>query len=194
MGIIKRKWIFKQLKNDLIGKDSHRGVTLTYSWFANQVGHFSLGFIPTILLNRIVGRYTNFENPAIMTALFVSLFWLVFELYNFLGPLLKGKSNTFKPKWGNIAFDTATDLLFFFLGSFSASLFIFNSKLNLYIVLVILLLLIYPVSYWFITKMYQSYAFYPFQFRLSQWNFKLSTENSKLVSDFLEIDRKGKHL
>ncbi len=194
MAIIKRKWIIKQLKNDLIGKDSHRGVTLTYSWFANQVGHFSLGFIPTILLNRIVGKYTDFENPAIMTAVFVSLFWLIFELYNFLWPLLKGMSNTFKPKWGNIAFDTVTDLLFFFLGSFSASLFIFSLSINLYIVLLILLLLIYPISYWFITKMYQSFAFYPFQFRLSQWDFELSTDNSKLVLDFLDKDKKGQHL
>ena len=42
--------IINQLKLDLIGKDSHRGVTLTYSWLANQFGHFSLGFIPTYLL------------------------------------------------------------------------------------------------------------------------------------------------
>lgn len=194
MSKINKKWIFRQLKNDLIGKDSQRGVTLTYSWFANQVGHFSLGFIPTILLKEVIDNYTDFENPAIITAIFISLFWLVFELYNFLGPLLKVTNKTFKPKWRNIAFDTITDLLFFFLGSFSASLFIFNSNINLHIVLLILLLLTYPICYWFITKMYQSYAFYPFQFRLSQWRFGLSTDNKKSVLDFINKENKGKHL
>ena len=32
------KDIFSQLKADLIGKDSYRGVTLSYSWLANQLG------------------------------------------------------------------------------------------------------------------------------------------------------------
>ncbi len=44
------KRILKQLKADLIGKDSYRGVTLTYAWLANQFGHISLGFIPTFLV------------------------------------------------------------------------------------------------------------------------------------------------
>lgn len=41
------KDIRNQLKADLIGKDSYRGVTLTYSWLANQFGHFSLGYAYT---------------------------------------------------------------------------------------------------------------------------------------------------
>ncbi len=35
--------IRNQLKADLIGKDSYRGVTLTYTWLANQFGHISSG-------------------------------------------------------------------------------------------------------------------------------------------------------
>ena len=41
------KRILKQLKDDAIGKDAHRGITLTYAWMANQFGHISLGFIPS---------------------------------------------------------------------------------------------------------------------------------------------------
>ncbi|MGJ8661577.1 MAG: ATP-binding protein, partial [Bacteroidota bacterium] len=83
---IKLKDVLKQLKADAIGKDSHRGVTLTYSWLANQFGHFSLGFIPTILISPFILKYFNFENSALTSAYIVSLFWLLFESYNFLGP------------------------------------------------------------------------------------------------------------
>lgn len=48
--VISLKHVLQQLKADLIGKDSYRGVTLTYSWLPNQFGHISLGFIPTVIL------------------------------------------------------------------------------------------------------------------------------------------------
>ncbi len=35
---ISLKDVLHQLKKDFIGKDSYRGVTLTYSWLANQFG------------------------------------------------------------------------------------------------------------------------------------------------------------
>ncbi len=50
MKFITTKLIFSQQKADLIGKDSHRGITLTYAWLANQFGHISLGFISTLIL------------------------------------------------------------------------------------------------------------------------------------------------
>ena len=117
---ISTKRILQQLKADLIGKDSHRGVTLTYAWLANQFGHISLGFIPSFLLHFF------FNLAALKAVLYVSLFWFLFELYNFLGPLLsKRGSNSdmlfmpkkdkyiFKPKWIIIVFDTLEDLCFF---------------------------------------------------------------------------------
>ena len=57
-----------------------------------------------------------FNLAALKAVLYVSLFWFLFELYNFLGPLLsKRGSNSdmllmpkkdkyiFKPKWSNVA-------------------------------------------------------------------------------------------
>mgnify|MGYP003685171887 FL=1 len=79
------KKILQQLKADLIGKDSYRGITLTYAWLANQFGHISLGFIPSFLL------YHFLDIDAMKSAIYVSLAWLVFETYNFLGPLLSKK-------------------------------------------------------------------------------------------------------
>src|SRR4051812_48371144 len=92
MPIISKKDILKQLKADLIGKDSYRGVTLTYSWLANQFGHFALGFIPVFLLYQ--GLLINHPHHVAVKSATISIcfLWPAFESYNFLGPLLLKKS------------------------------------------------------------------------------------------------------
>ncbi|MEO7120917.1 MAG: hypothetical protein ABIY62_07470 [Ginsengibacter sp.] len=84
--------IRNQLKADLIGKDSYRGVTLTYTWLANQFGHISLGFIPTFIVFMILSKYRGVDSASLLAAFFVSIVWFIFETFNFLGPLLLSKS------------------------------------------------------------------------------------------------------
>lgn len=203
---ISTKEILRQLKADLIGKDSYRGVTLTYSWLANQFGHISLGFIPTILVHAIYIKYPSIARPEFYAALTVSGIWLAFETYNFLGPLLKkeihksgnlftkGTRYTFKPAWGNIAFDTFTDVCFFSLGAFLAGSLLGSYYLIPWILIALLLILAYPVYYWFTTKIYLQVAQYPFQFRLSQWDYTISDSDKKTVEEFLSNQKSGKHL
>jgi hypothetical protein len=80
--------IRNQLKADLIGKDSYRGVTLTYTWLANQFGHISLGFIPTFILYLILSKNYDDEAASLWAAVLISAAWFIFETFNFLGPLL----------------------------------------------------------------------------------------------------------
>jgi hypothetical protein len=194
---ISRKRVFQQLKADLIGKDSYRGVTLTYAWLANQFGHIALGFIPTFLVNLF------FCVSILKSAIYVTLFWFLFELYNFLGPLLgKRKQNSdkekyiFKPKWLNVAFDTFTDVCFFALGAILCIISIdkFEEIGVLITVIALSIYLAFATKYWYVTKMYQFYARFPFQFRLSQWNFNISESDKKSVVAFLETKSKGNHL
>lgn len=198
------KKILQQLKADLIGKDSYRGITLTYAWLANQFGHISLGFIPSFLL------YHFLDIDAMKSAIYVSLAWLVFETYNFLGPLLSKKESnsdvvfipkkttyTFKPKWGNVAFDTFTDVCFFTLGAFLFCLSIIADEyLALTIALIVLgIYLLIASRHWYITKMYQQNAKFPFQFRLSQWDFNINEGNKLKVKKFLTSKKSaGNHL
>ncbi|WP_299062863.1 hypothetical protein [uncultured Polaribacter sp.] len=197
------KRILQQLKADLIGKDSHRGVTLTYAWLANQFGHIALGFIPTFL----VYYFANID--ALKAALYVSLFWFLFELYNFLGPLLSKKESSsdvvfiqkennyiFKPKWLNVAYDTFTDVCFFILGALLFTLCIHQfNKVNVLILLSVLAIyLAIATKYWYVTKMYQFYARFPFQFRLSQWDFKITADDKLKVDNFLSVNTTGNHL
>lgn len=204
---ITRKDVLRQLKSDLIGKDSYRGVTLTYSWLANQFGHFSLGYMPTLMLFSILNKHTDINKPAFWAAAIVSSLWLLFELYNFLGPLLLNRHSTskvlyvpshkpytFQPAWANIAFDTFTDLCFFWNGAFWASLFLHFSLFVVYILIIDTLILLYPVSYWFLTKMYLQASMYPFQFRLSQWDLNINDSDKKAIQEFLDNKKQGKHL
>jgi len=189
MKYISFKRVLKQLKADLIGKDSHRGVTLTYSWISNQFGHFSLGFIPSFLVFYFI------KENALWSSCIVSICWGAFELYNFLGPLVRNRNKyVFNPKWLNVAFDTFTDLCFFWLGAFSFSLLVDCKLLTLSIELLLIAIVIYPSKYWFLTKMYQFYARYPFQFRLSQWFFKIRDQDKKKVLNFMNNKTGGNHL
>jgi len=198
--------IFRQLKADLIGKDSYRGVTLTYSWLANQFGHFSLGFIPTFILYTIFKKYTSIYEKELWAAVIISGTWLAFETYNFLGPLLLkrrsgsnlvftgGAKYDFQPAWANIAFDTFTDLCFFWFGAFTASRILLECPIVDNILIALPLILIYPVYYWFTNKMYLQAAQYPFQFRLSQWDMSISDANKAIVKQFIANKEQGKHL
>lgn len=195
--------ILQQLKADLIGKDSYRGVTLTYAWLANQFGHISLGFIPAFLL------YHFFNLEALKAASYVSVFWFLFELYNFLGPLLSKKESNydvlfvpqkskyiFNPKWLNVAFDTFTDVCFFIIGTFlfAFSIYKFSEKSIIIVLVVLTIYLAFATRYWYITKMYQFYARFPFQFRLSQWDFAITNVDKMKVDKFLSNKNTGNHL
>ncbi|CAM1348634.1 hypothetical protein [Tenacibaculum insulae] len=208
MSKIKRKTILNQFKKDLIGKDSHRGVTLTYSWLANQFGHVALGFVPSFILHDNIKHLTPYKNP-IYASIIITLFWFFFELYNFLGPLLTKKTSInnrffipkkekyiFNPQWLNIAYDTITDVAFFAFGAFLYSFYIngLHDTVTIFVVVILFLYLLRASSYWYLTKMYQHYANYPFQFRLSQWNFKINENEKQAIFNFINANDSGNHL
>lgn len=193
-----KRQVLDQVRADLIGKDSYRGVTFSYTWLANQFGHISLGFIPTFILYLTLVRQAHLKHPALIAPQIISAAWLVFETYNFLGPLLlkkhssskmiyiPGQEYTFQPDWVNISFDTLTDLGFFWFGSFFAGTLCRADCLHFAILTGISILLIYPTSYWYPTKIYLQAAQYPYQLRLAQCSFPLSDHDKQTVQKFLK--------
>lgn len=186
---ISLKEILKTLHADLIGKDSNRGITLTYGWMANQVGHFSLGFIPSFFVYL-------FTQNSLSSLIYVSVFWLLFEIYNASSPLYKKEykgNRSFKLQWGNLLFDTFTDLCFFWLGAATFYLSI-NFDILIFIFLLIGLFgLFFSIRFWILTKLYQQNAQFPFQFRLSQWNAPISKENVSIINKFLHAQSGNNH-
>jgi hypothetical protein len=196
MKAITGKDIFKQLKYDLIGKDSYRGVTLTYSWLANQFGHIGLGFIPTLIVYVILTHCFGATNASTKAAIGVWATWILFEVYNCVEPILfnHSKKYTFAPPWGNIIYDTATDLSFFGIGALASGCLCTYSPGLLTGLIILFVLVACPARDWYLTKMYEQEAGYPFQFRLSQWGASLSEENTQKVLAFADVVVTGKHL
>lgn len=192
--MIKLKHIFAQIKYDLIGKDSQRGVTLTYSWMANQFGHFGLGFIPAAIIYVSIG-YQRADGVNAWPALGVALFWLAFEIYNYIKGVVKSTANNvFKPEWKNVVGDTALDVLFFAFGASTAGA-VFTHGLWMIVAAALLGgIVLIPTPVWFKTKMFQQEARFPFQFRISQWSRSITPENKASVEAFLNYTGKGKHL
>jgi hypothetical protein len=193
--------VFRQLLADLTGKDAYRGITFTYTWMANQFGHFSLGFFLALCLSYVFQHHFHLSAYSLSGAIFSSLFWLMFETVNFLVPLLlfrkssiNNTSLTFHPPWFNIAFDTFTDICFFAIGSFSAGIYVDFNWFCITILLILVILIIYPTYYWYLSKMYVQNANYPFQMRFSQWKGMLSDADKKTTIEFLLQPTNGKHL
>lgn len=185
-----------QLKYDLIGKDSQRGITLSYGWLANQCGHCMLGYIPTHLLYLLLANCFNVTGAAWIASLSISIVWLLFEIYNVVKPLRQQKKDgsLFEPDWKNIVYDTATDLGFFTFGALLAG-FLLGPSWGLGIALFLLCMIVDPAcKYWYHTKIFQQAAEYPFQFRLSQWNCLMDETGFETVRSFLKQPKQGKHL
>lgn len=186
----------KQLHYDLIGKDSQRGITLSYGWLANQCGHCMLGFIPTHMLYLLLSGVFHVKGASWKAAVFIALFWTLFEIYNVVKPLKQQKKEgaLFEPDWKNIIHDTATDLGFFATGALFAGLLLGFNWYLLVGLLIIGFVLASPSRYWYHTKIFQQAAEYPFQFRLSQWKWSMKEADRKTVLDFLQQPKAGYQL
>ncbi len=186
------KVFIKQLfVKDLFGKDSQRGVSLTYAWLANQLGHFTLGFFPSIVLSVV---YKN-EHPPIYWSIIVASVWAYFEFFNLVLPLfLVKKDRVFKPVWKHLIFDTITDVLYFALGAMVSCTVINPSNENIkWVSIALLILLFYPFVYWYTVRIYQQYAYFPFQYRLSQWKGEfLDEEEKEIVENYISKTPKSK--
>jgi hypothetical protein len=204
MNNIPVKAIFHQLKQDLIGKDAFRGITISYAWLANQFGHIGLGFIPAAILYAISVNKEN-ESKGIWGPSFIILaIWVVFEIKNYMVSISVRKKDSIIKKKAREAFydprkwhfrsDLFTDLCFFALGALSARMLF---TLDMYTVLgclVIIPIVIYESFYWYPAKIFLQRALYPFQFRLSQWSKYMSETNKNSINQFMYAGYSGTHL
>jgi hypothetical protein len=201
------KTIGSQLKQDLIGKDAFRGVTLSYSWLANQFGHFALGLIPTAILHSIFGNINSGEKINYLSYLPTSIvwfIWFVFEVINHRKTISVKKKDTvivkkakeyfYDPRKWHFRNDWFTDLCFFALGAFSARFLFVPDGYTIFWCLFFLLILLYEFVYWYPAKIYLQRALYPFQYRLSQWNRYMSEKNKNSVNDFMQSGFSGMQL
>jgi hypothetical protein len=185
--------IFTQLKADLIGKDSYRGVTQSYAWLANQFGHFSLGFIPAVVIYACCQRYS-----ASNVSLAVALWWVAFETFNVIKSIYSSKQDrgvVFKPDTPGIVFDTITDLSFFSLGALQPALFVETSSVHILILCALLVVCSIGFRFWYPEKIFLQEGWLPFQFRISRWKGSfLDNNDASRIQTFISSDERSMHL
>ena len=197
---ISSKRIRAQLKYDLIGKDSYRGATLSYAYLANQIGHFALAFGPASGIYLILKHcWPCLRYPGLWAGVGMSLLWIGFEVYNILEQFKEGRGNdgkyVFNPDNKNIIDDTLIDMGYFTFGGLSFAAGSSPECKWLWIAPVLLLLyLLYRSRSWYITKICQQTAEYPYQLRLSQWNHPITDIAKKTIEDYYKGDKSGKHI
>jgi hypothetical protein len=102
----------------------------------------------------------------------------------------KKEPYTFKPAWGNVAFDTLTDLGYFSLGAFCCAHIFSQYTSHSIVIWSLIIALLYPSFYWFRTKMFLQVPKFPFQFRLSQWDNDIDEAGANNVKKFLAAKEK----
>jgi hypothetical protein len=204
MNNIPLKIIRQQLKQDLIGKDAFRGVTLSYTWLANQFGHIGLGFIPASIWYVWVNKGERTSSGLWGPAAVILAIWIVFEFKNYMVSISvrkkdsiikkKARKDFYDPRKWHFRSDLFTDLCFFGLGSFSAGMLF---TLNVYTIMgciFFMTAILYEAKYWYLSKIFLQRALYPFQFRLSQWTRDMSDINKEAINRFMEAPYSGTHL
>ena len=188
--------LLKQLKNDLWCKEVVTGYTTSYTWEANQLGHFAIGFAPTILLGSLLAIFfPNSAWPALAALLPVT-----FMVYKELGDvstqkLMYAKSpgvvylNT-KDVW----LDAGTAVFFSTVGAWvAASVYLANllpPKMAVGYPLITFACLLpacaFVMKYWISKKICFQNATLPYTMRLSNIPFtSLTIENIGHIQRFM---------
>lgn len=123
------RYVLARVKKDLYGtKDVQDAITASYVWMADQLGHISLGLIPTLLggwIWKLV--WTGWIDPknsldsrwqfagCVVAALAVFAYWIKKERQDFVDTKERA-GGRFKFNAGDIAWNIKTALLYFGIG------------------------------------------------------------------------------
>lgn len=189
--------LLKQIKDDLWCKESVTGYTYSYTWMANQLGHYSLGFGPSILILTAYTAFVGFHPYVALIALLPTLLMVLKEVGDVNTEIVRDKANP-----GLMALDlsgvnknAATAVWFTFVGSCVAAasylspLFspwvggIFSSAVFLALCVPSFIIL----KYWVERKVCFQQSGLPYFFRLSYTGDSVmnKTEVANAVCDFI---------
>lgn len=184
-----------QCCHDLFGtKDVQDAITATYVWMADQIGHLTLGFVPTVTLNWILGlifpwlyegdvwRRLIFVIPA---ALVIGV-WASKEMTD-LKDTSGRTTGAFPPDSGDVVWNVKSALLYFGIGAaFGLAPF-----LEYWLVPIVVAIALWPglaVAFWWLRrKLAFQQAALPYLFRLANFASKLDAALVNAVTDLANV-------
>lgn len=190
-----------QACHDLFGtKDVQDAITASYVWMADQIGHLTLGFVPTILLCWIISLiWSGVGQPPLegwqraiflVPAAAVIAVWGRKEL-NDLKEASGRTTGVFPPDSGDVVWNVKTALLYFGMGDL-LGVAAFLRPILVPIVLVLSLWPALAVLFWWLRrKLAFQQAALPYLYRLANFSSHLDAERVAMVSNIANLaDRK----
>ncbi len=181
------KQLLNQLKTDLTGKDTLSGYTFTYSWMANQLGHFCMGFVLVFFLVWGVDTFAQ-QAPSwyyLATYLVASLVWVLMELRKTIIAINVQRSyGSFEPDTSFIWKDVIVDIAFFIYGTTIAYLGYMYNIWGIVAFVGLLIIYIFPAYHWLMRKMYYQQACFPKYMRLSEITKTFDSTVKTQIEDF----------
>jgi hypothetical protein len=204
-----------QAVRDWFGKEVQNGYTMTYIWMANQLGHFTLGFLLTFLLTwsvEIAHAHWNgcsiWVQPAcqiepnqllrgyiLLIPVAQVLFWVAKELYDYHAAKRETIGNPFQFDHWDVFADAATAVGFITIGIAVAYLSFISWHLAIGTFIVGALVSLIPAHYWLARKMCFQQADLPFLYRLADFNSIFTSKGDSLTVDqYLAARLPARHL
>ncbi|HZB93459.1 MAG TPA: hypothetical protein VE397_18570 [Stellaceae bacterium] len=185
-----------QACHDLFGtKDVQDAITATYVWMADQIGHLTLGVVPTILLCWITSLIWS-SAEGWQRAIFLIPAAAVIAVWGWkeLSDLKETSGRTtgvFPPDSGDVVWNVKTALLYFGIGDL-LGVAAFLRPILVPIALVLSLWPALAVWFWWLRrKLAFQQAALPYLYRLANFSSHLDDERVRLVSDIANLaDRK----
>jgi hypothetical protein len=183
--------VFTQVSHDLYGtKDVQDAITASYVWMADQIGHITLGLVPTLLLCWIVTAFhppTAWRIPLfILVAALIFSYWAYKEYTDYTDT--KGRAKGIFPfDSADIVWNVKTALLYFGVGGILA-VASFSAWWCIPIALAVLLYPALCVAFWWLRrKLAFQQAGLPYLFRLANFAGVLNGKMTEEIGKFAEL-------
>ncbi len=177
---------------DLYGtKDVQDAITASYVWMADQIGHLTLGLVPTLVLCWIVSG-VGIENETQHVALYAAVAAVIFAVWYRKEQVDKNDSRSraggiFAYDSGDIEWNVTTALIYFGIGDLLG----FCAFVIWWLPLIALAVALYPalaVAFWWLQrKVAFQQADLPYLYRLANFSQPLATELVKLVEELSNL-------
>ena len=187
--------VFTQVSHDLYStKDVQDAITASYVWMADQIGHITLGLVPTLLLCWIV---TALDPPApwrvvlfVLAAALVFSYWVHKERTDYVDTKARTKE-IFPFDSADVVWNVKTALLYFGIGGV-LGVATFSAWWSIPIALAVLIYPALSVAFWWLRrKLAFQQAGLPYLYRLTNFAGVLSKSLVEQIGKLADLkDRK----
>ncbi len=185
--VVTVKDVLQQVWADWTDKEVQAGYTYTYIWMANQLGHFTLGLLPTFLVSWLIlwisGQKVEdvYYRYLIWFPSVLAAGWAAKEIWDVARATKSASNHAFPVDRADLWMDAGTAVFFFWCGIITATLGLRYFALGLASFVVVLVLAVtVPAWYWLTRKLCFQRARLPYLARLADFTSQFGSAPPRL--------------